>query len=33
MVEKIIANLNSSKVSGPDWIPVVILKNYEPELS
>ena len=33
MVEKIITNLNSSKVSGPDWIPVVILKNYEPELS
>ena len=33
MVEKVIANLDSSKVSGPDCIPVVILKNWEPELS
>ena len=28
-----IANLNSSKASGPDCIPVVVLKNCEPELS
>ena len=26
-------NLNSSKASGPDCIPVVILKNCEPERS
>ena len=26
-------NLDSSKVSGPDCIPVVALKNCEPELS
>ena len=26
-------NLDSSKASGPDCIPVVILKNFEPELS
>ena len=26
-------NLNSAKVSRPDCIPVVILKNCEPELS
>ena len=26
-------NLDSSKVSGPDCIPVVVLKNCEPELS
>ena len=26
-------NLNSSKASGPDCIPVVVLKNCEPELS
>ena len=30
---KIITNLDSSKVSGPDCIPVVVLKNCEPELS
>ena len=33
MVEKVITNLDSSKASGPDCIPVVILKNCEPELS
>ena len=33
MVKKVITNLDSSKVSGPDCIPVVILKNYELELS
>ena len=33
MVEKVITNLDSSKVSGPDCIPVVVLNNCEPELS
>ena len=33
MVEKVIPNLHSSKVSGPDCIPVVVLKNCEPDLS
>ena len=33
MVKKVITILDSSKVSGPDCIPVVILKNCEPELS
>ena len=33
MVRKVISNLDSSKVSGPDCIPVVVLKNYEPKLS
>ena len=32
MVRKVITNLDSSKVSGPDCIPVVVLKNCEPEL-
>ena len=32
MVKKVITNLDS-KASGPDSIPVVVLKNYEPELS
>ena len=31
--KKVITNLDSSKVSGPDCIPVVVLKNCEPELS
>ena len=31
--QKIITNLDLSKVSGPDCIPVVVLKNCEPELS
>ena len=33
MVQKVITNLDSSKASGPDFIPVVFLKNCEPELS
>ena len=32
MVKKFIANLDSSKASGPDCIPVVVLKHCEPEL-
>ena len=31
--KKVIVNLESSKASGPDCIPVVVLKNCEPELS
>ena len=33
MVKKVITNLDSSKASGPDFIPVLVLKNCEPELS
>ena len=33
LVKKVIMNLDLSKASGPDCIPVVVLKNYEPELS
>ena len=33
MVKKVIANLDSSKASGPDCIPVMVLKSCEPELS
>ena len=33
MVKKVITNLDLSKASGPDCVPVVILKNCEPELS
>ena len=33
LVRKVVTNLESSKVSGPDCIAVVILKNCEPELS
>ena len=33
MVKRVITNLDSSKESGPDCIPVVVLKNCEPELS
>ena len=33
MVKKVIKNLDSSKRSGPDCIPVVFLKDCEPELS
>ena len=33
MVKKVIMNLNLSKASGPDCIPVVVLKNCEHELS
>ena len=32
-VKKVITNLDLSKTSSPDSIPVVVLKNYEPELS
>ena len=31
-VRKVITNLDLSKASGPDCIPVVVLKNCEPEL-
>ena len=33
MVKKVITNIDLSKASGPDSIPVVVLKNCEPELS
>ena len=33
MVRKVIINLDLSKASGPDCIPVVVLKNCELELS
>ena len=33
MVQKVITNLDLSKTSGPDGIPVVVLKNCEPEHS
>ena len=33
MVKKIIMSFDLSKASGPDCIPVVVLKNCEPELS
>ena len=33
MVKKVITNVDSSKASGPDCIPVVVLKNCEPEVS
>ena len=33
MVKTVITNLDSSKACGPDWIPVAVLKNCEPELS
>ena len=33
IAKKVITNLDSSKVSGPNCIPVVVLKNCEPELS
>ena len=33
MVKKVIMNLDSSKASDPYCIPVVVLKNCEPELS
>ena len=32
-VKNVVANLDASKVSGLDCIPVVVLKNWEPELS
>ena len=33
MIKKVITNLDLSKASGPDCIPVVVLRNCEPELS
>ena len=33
MVKKVITNLDLSKVSGPDCLPLVVLKNCELELS
>ena len=33
MAKKVIMDLDLSKASGPDCIPVVVLKNCEPELS
>ena len=33
MVKSVITNLDLSKASGPDCIPVVVLKNCEPEIS
>ena len=33
IVRKVVINLDLSKASGPDCIPVVVLKNCEPELS
>ena len=33
IVKKVIMNLDLSKASGPDCVPVVVLKNCEPELS
>ena len=33
LIKKVIMNLDLSKASGPDCIPVVVLKNCEPELS
>ena len=32
MAKKAITNLDLSKASGPDCIPVIVLKNCEPEL-
>ena len=33
MVRKVVMNLDLSKASGPDCIPMVVLKNCEPERS
>ena len=33
MVKKVLTNVDSSKTSGPDCTPVVLLKNCDPELS
>ena len=33
MVKKVIMNLDLTKLSGPDCIPVVVRKNCEPKLS
>ena len=32
-VKKVITNLDMSKTFGADCIPLVVLKNYEPDLS
>ena len=32
VVKKVIMNLDSSRTSGPDCTPVVVLENCEPEL-
>ena len=33
MFKKVVMNLDLSKASGPDYIPMVVLKDCEPELS
>ena len=33
LIKKVITNLDLSKTSGPDCIPVVVLKKWKPELS
>ena len=33
MIRKVMKNLDLAKASGPDCIPVVVIKNFEPELS
>ena len=33
MVKRVMANFDSSKATGPDCIPMVVIKNCEPELS
>ena len=33
LVRKVVMKFDLSKASGPDYIPVVVLKNCEPELS
>ena len=33
MVKKVITNLDLSKAFDPDCVPVLVVKNYEPELS
>ena len=32
MIKRVVTKLDSSKASGPDCVPVVVLKNCEPEL-
>ena len=33
MIKKVVMNLELSRASGPDFIPVVVLRNCDPELS
>ena len=33
MIKKVITNLDPSKAFGPDYIPVLVLRNCEPEIS